>query len=97
MDDIKKIIPENATLDHSFNKNNNTLTNVKFSREIPNDIIKQLRLLQDVEKIMVVSPILPIISGNETKVPFTTIESLLKYAKQENLSLGRIGLSMKNA
>jgi len=90
-DDIKMIIPQNAVMIHSCDKNS-SLINIKSSKEIPVESIKELTLLPNIEKVIVVNPILPIISGNDTEVPFTTIESLLKYAERENHSLGDIGL-----
>ena len=45
-----------------------------------------------IEDIIIISPVLPIISGNETKTPFTNIDSLLEYAEKEKLDLGEIGL-----
>jgi L-serine dehydratase len=90
-DEIKMIIPQNAAMIHSSDKNSN-LINIKSSKEIPDETIKQLTLLTNIEKVIVVNPILPIISGNDTEVPFTTIESLLEYAERENHSLGDIGL-----
>ena len=88
---IKMIIPFDGTLIHSSDKNS-SLINLKYSKEIPDETIRQLTLDPNIEKVMVINPILPIISGNHIEVPFTTIQSLLEYADRENHSLGDIGL-----
>jgi len=90
-DDIKMLIPQDATMIQLSGKDSE-LINIKSSTEIPLKLIQQLTLLPNIEKVIAVHPVLPIISGNDTEVPFTTIESLLEYAEREYHSLGDIGL-----
>jgi len=88
---IESIIPKDAKMNQSSGKNS-SLINVKSSKAIPPEIKQQISKSSNIEEVIVVHPILPIVSGNETELPFTTIESLLKYAERENYSLGDIGL-----
>jgi L-serine dehydratase len=90
-DIIEAILPESAAVIYSSNNNSN-LINIKSSKEFPVEIINQFSLLPDIENVIAVNPILPIISGNAIEAPFNTIVSLLKYAEKENYSLGDIGL-----
>ena len=96
LDEIKTILPQNISLFQSSNKNG-TLINIKSSKEISVEIITRLKKVPDIDEVIVVNPILPIISGNETEIPFTTIGSLLKYAEKENLDLGELGLIYENS
>jgi len=88
---IEALIPHNTKADQSAGENG-ILLNVKSSNVIPPDIIKRISKLPDVEDVILVHPVLPILSGNESEVPFTTIASLLNYAEKESYSLGDIGL-----
>ncbi len=90
-DDIQMFFPKNAAVVQSNGKNGQ-LINIKSSKKITADLINKLSLLPNIEKLIAVNPILPIVSGNETEIPFTTIASLLKYAERENYTLGEIGL-----
>ena len=90
-EDIKLILPQDAKVIPSSGKNG-ALINVKSSKEIPLDLVKELTLLANVKEVMVVHPLLPVLSGKETDLPFTTIESLLEYAARKDLSLGNIGM-----
>ena len=90
-DDIKSIIPWNASLGLSTGKSSQ-LIHIKSPKRIPQITHEQITKLPAVEKLIYVTPILPVIAGNETKVPFTTISSLLDYAEKESYSLGDIGI-----
>ncbi|MFB0947945.1 MAG: L-serine ammonia-lyase, iron-sulfur-dependent, subunit alpha, partial [Spirosomataceae bacterium] len=41
---------------------------------------------------IIINPVLPIIAGNESELPFSTVESLLNFAEEESLDLGALGL-----
>ncbi len=91
IDDLKSILPENTKL-FQYSNDKGSLINLKFSKEIPDEIIDQLKIHFHMDEIISIHPIMPIISGNETEMPFTTIASLLNYAEKENLDLGEIGI-----
>jgi L-serine dehydratase len=55
-------------------------------------LTEHLKGFPEVEKVAHVLPIMPIISGKQTELPFTDIESLIAYSKAENKTLGELGL-----
>lgn len=91
LDEVKTILPQNILLFQSCNENGE-LINLKSSKDISVEIIKLLKTAPVFDEVIVVNPVLPIVSGNEIEMPFTTIQSLLKYSEKENLDLGEIGL-----
>lgn len=90
-EDIQDIISQDESLFLS-KKETDDLINIKSPREIPADIITQLKKLNPLNEIIILKPILPIVSGKETELPFSSIESLIDYAEDRNLDLGDIGL-----
>ncbi len=90
-ENIKSILPTEVSLFQLSNANGNLL-HVKSSREIPDEVIHQMKELSDVDEIVRIKPVLPIVSGNESELPFSTISSLLDYAKNEKLNLGELGV-----
>jgi len=91
LESIDALMPHIAQIDQSAGKND-VLINVKSSEKISHEIIKHITSFPLTEGAIVVHPVLPIISGNATEVPFTNIKSLLEYAEIGNYSLGDIGL-----
>ncbi len=45
-----------------------------------------------IDHLGVINPIMPVITGRETEMPFTTISSLLAYAEENDADLGDLGL-----
>jgi L-serine dehydratase len=88
---IKSIIPSNTSVYQSSSWNQ-TLFNIKFSHKIPDQVMGSISKLSKLQEVITLNPILPIISGNQTKLPFTNIDSLIDYAKKENKNLGEMGL-----
>ena len=68
------------------------MINIKFSKKVPEKIIEKLKKIKGIDEVIVLNPVLPIISGNSTEIPFTNIASLLEYAEKEKHDLGEIGL-----
>jgi len=93
-DDLKKIIPDNILLFQSSGKNG-TLINLKSPNKITDDIIDHFND-NSFGNVIIVNPILPIVSGNETEMPFTTIESLIEYAQKIDFDLGELGIIYEN-
>ncbi|NQU54816.1 MAG: L-serine ammonia-lyase, iron-sulfur-dependent, subunit alpha [Bacteroidetes bacterium] len=91
LDEIKSILPESIVLSQT-NNSNSELINVKLSKQFSVDVLNQLKRNFDLDEITVVKPVVPVISGNESEMPFSTVLSLLKYAEKENLDLGELGL-----
>jgi L-serine dehydratase len=88
---IKSMLPKCQSAAQSSSENGKLL-NLKFSKEIPTENIDLINKIQGITEAIIVNPVVPIIAGNETELPFTTIESLFDYAEKENLDLSDIGL-----
>lgn len=91
IEDIALLCLENKAISESF-FDEKRLVNIKFSKEISQKVIQNLIQQVNFGELIISNPVLPIIAGNETDLPFGTIESLLNYAEQENLDLGAIGV-----
>ena len=87
---LKKILSKNMLLSQSTGKNG-TLINLKSPIKISDDIISHFNN-SGFGNLIIVNPILPIVSGNDSELPFTTIESLIEYGQKEDLDLGELGL-----
>ncbi|MFT5215029.1 MAG: L-serine dehydratase [Glaciecola sp.] len=90
-ENLESIFPLNKLIVESFN-GDKRLINMKLSKEVSEESIDQLRNTVLLDKIIIVNPVLPVISGNETELPFSSVESMLNYAEQEDLDLATIGL-----
>jgi len=88
---IELIFPLYKSISESF-KDDKRLINIKLSKEISQESINQLESANALEKIIIVNAVSPVISGNETELPFSSVESMLNYAEEENLDLATIGL-----
>jgi len=58
--------------------------------------VDTINTLPLVDKISVVAPIMPIVSGSEISLGYSDIASLLSYSKSNQLSLGELGLMYEN-
>ena len=58
----------------------------------PVNIKEKLSALPDVNEVILVDPILPVVSGNESEFPFKDLESMMYYASKNDYSLGKLGL-----
>lgn len=67
---------------------------VEFKSSLPFTIefITQLQHKFPGKEIAVVQPILPVISGRQTNLPFSSVASLLGYADETGTDLGQLGL-----
>ncbi|MCK0179874.1 L-serine ammonia-lyase, iron-sulfur-dependent, subunit alpha [Flavobacteriaceae bacterium S0862] len=89
--DIQSTFPECKSVFESF-KDDERLLNLKFSKEISDEIIDKLSSIFSFDELIITKPVLPIIMGNETDLPFTTIDSLLNYAEEQTFDLASLGL-----
>jgi L-serine dehydratase len=64
----------------------------KSSSPFPSGLMTYLRQNPVIGDIEVINPIMPVIAGRQTEMPFTTIPSLLDYAGQKDACLGDLGL-----
>lgn len=68
----------------------------KSSQPITSKLITQLKKHPAINEIVLINPIMPVISGRETQMPFTSIQSLMDYAEENNATLGDLGLIYEN-
>jgi L-serine dehydratase len=90
-DDLKIITP--AGVEFSSERGG-VVTKYEFksSYPFPAELITQLQNHPGIDGISVINPIMPVIAGRETEMPFTTIQSLIDYAREQGANLGRMGL-----
>lgn len=88
---IKVLFPDNHSLIESTH-GGERLIHLKFSSEISESTIDKIQELASFEKTIIINPVLPIISGNASELPFSSVASLLEYASNEGLNLGELGL-----
>jgi len=88
---IKSALPELKFVSKSL-YNGRTLINVKLSNNVSNATLSILKEKVLINEIILLKPVLPIIAGNEKKVPFSTVDSLIKYSTEHNYDLGKLGL-----
>ena len=69
-----------------------TLLIIRSSKEIPDFFIEMIRTKCDNSQVVKVSPVMPIIKGNEKDYPFDSFSSMLSFNNSENLSLGELGI-----
>lgn len=89
--DFAAIFEDNLFLSESY-FDNERLVNIKFARGITAATISSLMKGVVFEEIVILNPVLPIVGGNETEPPFSTISGLLEYAERNEKDLGDIGL-----
>jgi L-serine dehydratase len=64
----------------------------KSSLPFSSELITQLKNHPEIDEIALIHPIMPIVGGRETEMPFTTVQSLIKYSQEKGLDLGDLGL-----
>lgn len=88
---IRKHISGDVLLLQSSNRKQ-TLLNMKSSRPLTQERIKELQTQTVADETLVIHPIMPVLSGNERALPFHTIDSLLEYAGNHKRDLGEMGI-----
>lgn len=91
LENVASIFTEPKSVSETFN-DHQRLINIKFSKEISIADIDKLRQTTSFDELIIIRPVLPIISGNESELPFSSVGSLLEFAEKENLDLGALGL-----
>lgn len=89
--DVASFFPDHKLVSEVYN-DEKRLINIKFSQEVSTEAIKNLSQSISFDELTILQPVLPIIAGNESELPFSSIPSLLQFAEKENLDLGAIGL-----
>ena len=91
LEELQVMLPQSNSIVESFN-NDKRLINIKFSKEVSDETIEKLKGALNFQEFIITKPVLPIVAGNESKLPFTSVASLLEFAEKENLDLGALGL-----
>lgn len=64
----------------------------KSSSPFSGELINKLKNHPAIDEIALIKPIMPVIAGKQSELPFTTIQSLIDYAEKNRLDLGDLGL-----
>ncbi|WP_167619367.1 L-serine ammonia-lyase, iron-sulfur-dependent, subunit alpha [Maribellus sediminis] len=76
----------------SENKEETIKYELKSSHSFPSELITQLQKHPVVDEIALIHPIMPVIGGRESEMPFKSVQSLIDYAEENSADLGDIGL-----
>lgn len=90
-EDLKRLKPEAAKFKIVESSDDN-LYIIESPVTFDKSLVDHIDQFEEVKKIRYVKPIMPVISGRETELPFSSIESLEAYSQNEGLSLGELGL-----
>ncbi len=92
--DIEKIssLLNQGHIQHQKPHKSGKLVFFKSTQVIPENVIKEIKKLPDVEKVVVVYPVLPIVSGRSSELPFNSVKSMLDLAEKQKLGLGDAGI-----
>ena len=91
LEKLKSMFPQSKSIVESFNSDKR-LINMKFSKEVSDETIEKLKRIVSFDELIITKPVLPIVAGNESELPFTSVASLLEFAEKEDLDLGALGL-----
>jgi L-serine dehydratase len=89
--ELQGILPEGAQL-FSNEKKGAYLYVFESYQAFDEGLVHHIERFQEVDKVASVLPIMPIISGRQRELPFSSIESLIAYSRAENKTLGELGL-----
>jgi len=90
-EDIEKIIPANVKLT-LHRSEDSCMYLFRSSYPFAGELISQIENHPSVDEVALINPVMPVISGRETVMPFTSIKSLQEYAVQTGADLGKIGM-----
>lgn len=85
---IEKLLKEKAVSVEFINileKDNNSLINIKATQQISDSIINQIENMPDVNLVMSLSNVLPILSSKNLNIPFTNSEEMLLNSNNKSL------------
>jgi len=77
--------------------NRRGLINVKTCYQLPDKIIKQIKNFDQVENVIQLIPVLPIMSRKNCNVPFRNAGEMLQVASERNLQLWELALMYESA
>lgn len=90
-EELKTLVPPGVGF--SFDQQGDNIKyEFKSSYPFPPDLMVHLQNHPIIDEISVINPIMPVIAGRETEMPFTDIPSLIEFAAENNADLGELGL-----
>ncbi|MDX1285073.1 MAG: hypothetical protein R3182_08680, partial [Draconibacterium sp.] len=90
-EEFRNNLPEGIKFLHQQNEDS-FMYEFKSSKAFPPEFINMLKTLTGTDDISIINPVMPIISGKQTEIPFNTVQSLLDYAEKTEADLGDLGL-----
>ena len=88
---LKSIIPSGVEF-FAKQRGEVILYEFKSSFSFSSELINQLQKHPGIEEVALINPIMPVIAGRQSEMPFTTIRSLIDYAEEHGKDLGDLGL-----
>lgn len=88
---IKSIVPDGVEF-LAEQKEETIKYEFKSSYPISTEFISKLRSYPEIDEIALIKPIMPVIGGRQTQMPFASVKSLISYAEEHGADLGDLGL-----
>lgn len=89
--ELYDILPEGSQLITAEN-DGAYLFEIKSYQNFDEGLVKHIRSFQEVDKLAQILPIMPVVSGRESELPWDSIETLINFSQIEGMSLGELGL-----
>jgi L-serine dehydratase len=90
-DEIKGLIPSGVGFSPE-GKGDVIKYGFKSAYPFPSELTAWLKNHPVLDDISFINPIMPVIAGRQTEIPFTTIPSLIEFAREKEADLGDLGL-----
>lgn len=76
----------------SSERDGKCLINLKFSVPVETEKVRRLKIIEGVQKVICLKPVLPTHSSKSCKVPYSSAEELLEYAKNHPMEAWEYGV-----
>jgi L-serine dehydratase len=90
-EELKSFIPSDVEFS-SEQKENTIKYEFKSSQPFSTELKTLLQKHPGFDEIALINPIMPVVGGRQTAMPFTTVQSAIEYAEENGASLGDLGL-----
>ncbi|WP_340112577.1 L-serine ammonia-lyase, iron-sulfur-dependent, subunit alpha [Maribellus mangrovi] len=90
-EELKTVIPSGIEIS-SEKKKEEIKYLLKSSQSFSSELVRQVQQLPAVDEIALIHPIMPVIGGKQSEMPFSSVQSLIDYAEENNADLGDMGL-----
>ena len=92
LEDIIQSIKAKSWLFYESFHGGEKLFNVKSSENFSKADLEHIKSSLPVADPVMIEPVLPVVPGNGTELPFHNVSSLLEFAEKEKLDLGELGI-----